>query len=124
MTGRGYSDPASPKGAQRDEVERSLLSWMAEPLWGEDEERFAGIALALFAHQFEHCAPYRAFCCGRGRTPDALRDWRDIPAVPTGAFKELALRSFPEELETKRFDFGAPSRLRKSSIKMELLARI
>ena len=52
---------------------------------------------ALFTHQFEHCAPYRRFCEGRGRTPDSVTHPDQIPPVPTGAFKELALRCFPEE---------------------------
>ena len=53
------------------------------------------LALAVFAHQFDHCEPYRRFCEGRGRTPAKVSDWREIPPVPTGAFKEVELRSFP-----------------------------
>ncbi|MBW2393926.1 MAG: long-chain fatty acid--CoA ligase [Deltaproteobacteria bacterium] len=62
-----------------------------------DDERFLRLALALFAHQFAHCEPYRRFCEGRGRTPDTIQAWEEIPTVPTGAFKELRLASFPEE---------------------------
>jgi hypothetical protein len=88
---------ARARGGERSEVERRILAWMREPVWGEDDLRFGELALALFAHQFEHCAPYRRFCERRGAAPGKLASWREIPAVPTGAFKEVALRCFPAE---------------------------
>jgi hypothetical protein len=60
-----------------------------------DPERFERLALALFAHQFERCEPYGRFAAARGARPSQIATWREIPAVPTGAFKELPLRSFP-----------------------------
>jgi hypothetical protein len=45
----------------------------------------------------------RRFCQGRSRTPSELRCWREIPAVPTGAFKQVALRSFPAERTAHTF---------------------
>ena len=81
----------------RAELDRAILEWMREPLWGEDEERFDALARALFAHQFERCLPYRRFCERRAATPASVGGWRAIPPVPTGAFKELALRCFPAE---------------------------
>jgi len=79
----------------RAELDREVLRWMREPEWRRDDARFESLALRLFAHQFEHCAPYRRFCEGRGLTPRSLRGSDEIPAVPTGAFKEIALTSFP-----------------------------
>ena len=96
----------------RDEIERRLLSWMTREPWHEDEARFETLALATFAHQFAHCAPYRRFCEGRGRTPDRVTRWQEIPAVPSGAFKELALRSFDEADEIKTFRTSGTSRAR------------
>src|SRR5262249_28275296 len=61
------------------------------------EERFTELAARVFAHQFAHNRPYRAFCAARGRTPASVRHWREIPAVPTAAFKELPLTTFPPE---------------------------
>lgn len=90
------SGPERGEGG-RDALDARVLAWMREPEPADDEARFAELALALFAHQFAHCPPYRRFCEGRGRTPGTVADWREIPAVPTGAFKELALRSFPAE---------------------------
>ena len=87
----------------RAALDSAVLEWMREPLWGHDDERFEELALALFAHQFANCAPYERFCRGRGHTPETVPSWRQVPAVPTGAFKELALRSFPAEDEIRVF---------------------
>jgi hypothetical protein len=54
-------------------------------------DRFEDLALAIFAHQFERCAPYREFARRRGATPDSVGDWRQIPAVPIVAFKHADL---------------------------------
>jgi hypothetical protein len=106
----------------RLEAEHHLLEWMAEPLWAEDDERFEEIARALFAHQFASCAPYRRFCEGRGRTPDALESWRDIPAVPTGSFKEVALRSFPADRTVHTFRTSGTSTAVRGELHLDTLA--
>jgi hypothetical protein len=86
-----------------DELRGKLLDWMREPDPRADDARFDALALDVFAYQFERCAPYRRFCEGRSRTPASVERAQEIPAVPTGAFKELALRSFPAERECHAF---------------------
>lgn len=55
-------------------------------------DRFGDVALEVFAHQFERNAPYRRFCRSRGvHGADAVRDWTDMPPVPTAAFKDAGL---------------------------------
>lgn len=85
---------------QRSQIDAAVLRWIREVAlnteFSPDPERFDALALELFDHQFRHCLPFRRFCELRGRTPKDVTCWREIPAVPTGAFKELALRSFPE----------------------------
>ena len=54
-------------------------------------------ALRVFAHQFAHVAPYRAFCERRGATPDTVSSWEDVPPVPTAAFRTADLASGPPE---------------------------
>ncbi|MFT5486770.1 MAG: hypothetical protein ACI9JL_001843 [Paracoccaceae bacterium] len=61
------------------------------------EDGFNEVALQLFAYQFENNRPYRQFSIQRGRTPRTARTWRDIPAVPINAFKELTLSCCPPE---------------------------
>jgi hypothetical protein len=56
-----------------------------------DEAEFGALALAVFAHQYAGNAPYRAYCDRRGATPETVRSWRDVPAVPTDAFKAAPL---------------------------------
>ena len=58
-----------------------------------EDAAFDGMARASFAAQFERCAPFRSFCERRGRTPDGIRHWTEIPAVPQSAFKEVDLYS-------------------------------
>jgi hypothetical protein len=55
------------------------------------DEEFDALARDVFAHQFAHNAPYRAYCERRGATPDRVSDWTEIPAVPTDAFKAAPL---------------------------------
>jgi hypothetical protein len=95
---------------------------MREPAWRSDDTRFESLALALFAHQFERCAPYRRFCEGRGRTPRTVASWREIPAVPTGAFKEIALRSFPPERETHVFRSSGTAAEKRGELHLDTLA--
>lgn len=61
------------------------------------EGSFEALALEVFAYQFHHNAPYRRFCQEQGIVPEKVQDWRDIPAVPTAAFKVLPLTCRPPE---------------------------
>lgn len=64
------------------------------------DEDFNALALQLFAYQFENNLPFRKFSLQRERTPRTARSWRDIPAVPINAFKELTLSCCaPEDAE-------------------------
>lgn len=49
------------------------------------------LALRIFRYQYERNPPYGAYCRRRGRTPETVTRWEDIPAVPTAAFKELPI---------------------------------
>ena len=64
---------------------------------------FDELALELFALQFENNAAYRKICQARGLTPKVVEHWTQIPAVPTGAFKELELSCIPAEERTAIF---------------------
>lgn len=55
------------------------------------EDDFNERALQLFGLQFSANAPYRAWCELRRATPESVSDWRQIPMVPTDAFKEVDL---------------------------------
>ena len=59
------------------------------------DPQFEELARRLFVHQFSGCAPYAHYCRVRGVTPDTLRTYRDMPAVPTDVFKSVTLSTFP-----------------------------
>jgi hypothetical protein len=106
---------------RRGDIDRALLAWMREPLFRDDEERFERLALKLFAFQFEYCDAYGAFCRARGRTPDTVRHWRDVPPVPTGAFKEVALHSFAAERRVKCFRTSGTSTAVRGALYLDTL---
>ena len=60
-----------------------------------DEAEFKRLALALFARQYELCAPYRRLCLGQSIFPKTITRWQDIPAVPAQAFKVFDLSCVP-----------------------------
>ncbi len=64
---------------------------------GASDDAFDAMALRLFEHQYTHNEPLRRFCQRRGLTPRRVASWKDIPAVPINAFKELTLSCEPPE---------------------------
>jgi hypothetical protein len=106
----------------REAIEEELLAWMRDPAWRTDEPRFRRLALDLFAFQFAACAPYRRFCEGRGHTPATVGDWRAIPPLPTGAFKEVALRSFPARNTLTTFRTSGTATSRRGELHLDTLA--
>ncbi len=105
----------------RAAIEAELLAWMREGAWCEDEERFDRLARALFAFQRSSCTTYRRFCETRGRTVENVASWRDIPAVPTGAFKEMRLRCFASERTQMVFRTSGTSGQRRGELHLDTL---
>ncbi|HYD94707.1 MAG TPA: hypothetical protein VEC01_05225 [Noviherbaspirillum sp.] len=60
-----------------------------------DPAPFDRLALDIFAHQYRHNLPYRAYCDALQRTPEKVGRWQDIPAFPTDSFKTELVTSFP-----------------------------
>lgn len=79
----------------------ALLAFLAQD--GCSDAEFDAMALRLFAHQHAHNAAYRRFCQLRGATPRSVKGWRDIPAVPITAFKEVTLSCTPPESAERVF---------------------
>lgn len=68
-------------------VHDRTLAFIDDP----EANSFDDLALEIFAHQFAAIAPYRQFCLQRGRSPESVAHWQDIPAVPIQAFKHVDL---------------------------------
>jgi len=106
----------------RAAIERELLAWMRDEPRLHDGKRFERLALALFAFQLESNAAYRRFCEARLASPTTVSSWREIPAAPTGAFKELALRCFPAERTVKVFRTSGTALARRGELHLDTLA--
>lgn len=119
------SAPARPAGDRADPeraaLDAAVVAWTREDDWRRDDARFDALALRLFAFQFERCAAYRRFCEARGRTPARVGSWRDVPAVPTGALKELALTSFPPERTVHTFRTSGTSTASRGALHLDTL---
>jgi hypothetical protein len=106
----------------REEIETEILAWMRDEDWTRDEARFDRLARTLFAFQVAHCPAYARYCERRGRGPAQVASWREIPAVPTGAFKELVLRCFPAERTVKTFRTSGTATARRGELHLDTLA--
>lgn len=108
---------------RREELDAAVLRWMREAssaeAWFGDEKHFNDLALEVFAFQALHCEPYARYCAAVGApTPD---DWREIPSVPAGAFKELRLASFDESATAKVFRTSGTSAGRCGELHLDTL---
>jgi hypothetical protein len=79
----------------------AVLGFIARDACTDDP--FDQLALRLFAYQHANNEPYRRFCQGRGATLRNVRGWRDIPATPINAFKQLTLRCQPPDPSDRVF---------------------
>jgi hypothetical protein len=66
-------------------------------------EKFNGLALELFALQYDLNSPFRRICDSRGVTPRNTSEWNQIPALTTAAFKELDISCLPPQDRTSVF---------------------
>ena len=75
------------------ELKDAFREWADAPDPGQswDEDMFRELALRVFRIQYRGNAPYRRFCQRRDRSPGAVSDWREVPAVPTAGFRAVPL---------------------------------
>jgi len=85
----------APAAAELDAAFFAMVADWRSGGTGCDEAAFDAHARALFAHQMQHNEPYERYAsaCGfsAARLPQA---WREIPAVPSSAFKDATLATF------------------------------
>ncbi|MBW2384481.1 MAG: long-chain fatty acid--CoA ligase [Deltaproteobacteria bacterium] len=107
---------------ERSALEARILEFIGEPDWRRDEARFDRLARHLFALQYARCDAYARFARARGVTPGGVGTWREIPAVPTGAFKEMPLCCFPRAETCKTFRTSGTSGQRRGELHLDTLA--
>ncbi|WP_110929641.1 LuxE/PaaK family acyltransferase [Bacillus massiliglaciei] len=96
---------------QQQEITKSIVRFMLNEVCSDDA--FNEHALQLFSYQYHNNLPYRTFCYQKGKTPRVVKSWRDIPAVPINAFKEVMLSSTnPEEAEAVFMTSGTTKGIR------------
>ncbi len=69
----------------------------------DSNDDFNDFALELYALQFEANSPYRRFCQSRRISPDIVKQWTQIPAIPAAAFKEIEVSCLPIAERTNVF---------------------
>ena len=99
-----------------DNFSSQLISWMES--WGlnrtADTFPFAELSLELFRLQYDSIEIYRRLCDARGCDPSSVTDWRDIPRVPTAAFKDLDWTALPPENRPLYFQSSGTTGSRRS----------
>jgi len=106
---------------RRTELDASVLAWLRESEWRDDDARFDLLALRLFEYQYAHCEPYRRFCVAQDVGPRDVDRWQDVPAVPAGAFKELRIASFDPARDTRIFRTSGTATSRRGSLHLDTL---
>jgi hypothetical protein len=81
----------------------------------KSEGRFEEIALEVFEFQYRSIEPYQRLCRRRGKTPETVERWREIPAVPADAFKHFSLFAGAPDLLAKTFRSSGTTDPRSSS---------
>jgi len=83
-------------------LERDITAFIkVGPDQADTDTKFNEMALRLFNYQYNANAPYQKYCAKRGIKPGDIESWKEIPAVPTTAFKEVPLCCFPSEQAVK-----------------------
>lgn len=77
-----------------------------------DENRFEELAARVYEHQMAHNAVYRSYVERRGVTPST---WKEVPPVPTEAFKHVPLCSGDPERASRLFETSGTSGTRRGT---------
>lgn len=89
------TDKYSVNGDFVKELDAEIKAFIEEGVDCRDEARFNRLALKEFEFQFNANKIYREYCEKQGVIPDTVKNWWDIPAIPTKAFKQQVIASFP-----------------------------
>jgi hypothetical protein len=86
---------------EQQQIINQLMTVLQADSLSDDE--FNQNALQLFAYQYTNNLPFRKFCQQKGKTIRTVKSWKDIPAVPINAFKQVALTCTPPEQAERYF---------------------
>ncbi len=77
------------------ELTQLVSGFIEKGLKSSDEESFNSLALQEFLYQYNENEVYRQYCNALNISPAMVQRWSEIPALPTKAFKESIVASFP-----------------------------
>jgi hypothetical protein len=84
------------------------------------EEKFNELALRLFEYQYNMNMPYQRYCQKRNVAPGDIDSWTEIPVVPTDAFKEVTLCTFPPDEAVRVIESsGTKNQNRRSRVHLD-----
>ncbi len=99
------------------QLDKDILDFVLMGMEYKDEDRFNELALREFELQYHTIEPYREYCKKKGSVPESVKQWQQIPAAPSAAFKKFIMASFPvEKAEHAYFTSGTTDPARKGSI--------
>ncbi|MBI5684312.1 MAG: long-chain fatty acid--CoA ligase [Verrucomicrobia bacterium] len=106
---------SAPKSPPAGELDACIFDFIARGVERHSTDaEFGSLALALFRHQFALNRPYRRYCELLGRSPRNVKHWKQIPAVPTTAFKDAELTTLPPRQRTAVFHSSGTTEHRPS----------
>ncbi|HEX3030892.1 MAG TPA: acyl-protein synthetase [Bacillota bacterium] len=79
----------------KEELGTEILAFIEQGLDYNNEEHFNELAINEFVYQFHENEYYRNLCISQQVSPETITHWSDIPALPTEAFKQSIIASFP-----------------------------
>ncbi len=108
--------PAARESGELQRLTEKVAAFIRRADEGQTgESDLDDLAREVFAFQFEHIEPYRNLCRREGRTPDRVKSWRGIPAVPAQAFKQYSLFAAAPEAALKTFRSSGTSDAARTS---------
>ena len=75
--------------------DESVMRMIQNGVEGFDEQVFNELAVKEFEIQYHTIEYLRNFCQAQGITPDTVKKWEQIPALPSGIFKKSVIAGFP-----------------------------
>lgn len=79
----------------RQYLEEQIVAFVERGINFADEDEFNNIAVKEFTYQYFANDVYRNLCDSKGVKPEEVTTWLDIPPLPTEAFKQYVIASFP-----------------------------
>ncbi|HEX3032413.1 MAG TPA: acyl-protein synthetase, partial [Bacillota bacterium] len=79
----------------REKIDQEIIRFIEQGIQDQNDEKFNALALKEFVYQYHENEVYQRLCQTQGVEPEKVTTWADIPPLPTEAFKQAIITSFP-----------------------------